>query len=1051
MKNLTNTIVSLIVFAFTSVSYIGQTRPPHKTQKSRPPVVRSITTVTRSPKAGEKSDVRPKTFGISVEKYVDNIEVRSDGSATQTWDALQRVRTAAAVNALKKFARPFNRDLEEMDATDLYILKADGTRVTLPQSAVQVRRTPQAEAAPLFSSMMILEINFDGLEIGDAIHYTVKLRTIKPFFGTHFDRIDILFSAFDWDLAEINLSAPKDFPLKIQAIDVDGGPISDKDGKARWRWTRSNFRAPETEELMLDLISTSPRVAISNFKDYEELGAAYWSEAQKKAVLTPEIQKQADEITKDAKTPEQQAYAIYEWVNKNIRYLSIVLDRGGWIPHDASEILKNRYGDCKDYTTILNTLLRAKGIESYPVIIRADAGDWFPEVAVSSYFNHAILYIPSLNLFADATAANTRLGLIPQEIVGKKGFLAGTKNGIISTPGDKPDDNQLLSDITVEISPTGSLKAISKNTYFGRSEILFRPMFGSISSNSEPFVSLLLSYYGMVGKGKILNTGNPFKVGEPFVVDMEVDLDDYISFIPKGSFRLPTTLNLFNVFALEGLVKAENRKTPLMLGALRFEEKYKLAFPNGVSVGPLPQSSNFSNAIGDFRNELTTEGGKVNVFRELIIKKDLITGEEYPQLRELINKATASFSSEIKYQAASDLVRTQMKEVAKRPVPSAKSILEQVWLPVNEAPLTLRQVTELESKLIRSPDDLETRKRLIRYYCSYRTPETPSRKNARIRHRIWFIENHPEMGQSEVFGPLFYYSSLGGPEFDLSKAAWLRKVVSDKTNARVRLNAFDLISMKDRTTAERLLTDGIKLDSENYEFPLRLSQLFHGIQDEPNEEAEAQNTAVTKHADNVKAERLVSISSSGRTDEQMNMLDRLTKEVEYGETALILLKKERSSEFNQKRRALLQDLTQSAFDLGKYALAKSLSTELILDFGNDSDEVGYETATHIGNIVLGRIALKENDKSKAAEYLLIAIRAPLRKERNWLTRIDTTLAKELFAAGEKDAVLEYLKLCGSLWNLKNQKKLYEAAANALELWQQQLKQGITPTFDFMKP
>src|SRR5262249_34597046 len=162
--------------------------------------------------------------------------------------------------------------------------------------------------------------------------------------------------------------------------DLDGGRLADQNGKARWRWNKTNFTAVGTDELMLDFTSSSLRVAISNYKNYEELGAAYWTEAQKKTVLTPAIQSLADEITRDAKTPDQQAYAIYEWVNKNIRYLSIVLDRGGWIPHDATQILANGYGDCKDYTTILNTLLRAKGIESYPVIIRADMSGWFPEV-----------------------------------------------------------------------------------------------------------------------------------------------------------------------------------------------------------------------------------------------------------------------------------------------------------------------------------------------------------------------------------------------------------------------------------------------------------------------------------------------------------------------------------------------------------------------------------------------------------------------------------------------------------------------------------------------
>ena len=204
--------------------------------------------------------------------------------------------------------------------------------------------------------------------------------------------------------------------------------------------------------------------------------------AESKANITPEIIELANRITKDISDPRQQASAIYEWVNKNIRYLLVYLDRGGWIPHDTSQIVKNGYGDCKDYTILIKTLLKVKGIESYPVIIRSDMTDWVPDVAVPGFFNHAILYIPSIDLFADATAPNTRLGLIPQTIVGKQGFLAGEKTGVIKTPADRPGDSEVLSDVVVTYAPDGGMKAVSKNTYRGRGEILFRPMFGGAQS-----------------------------------------------------------------------------------------------------------------------------------------------------------------------------------------------------------------------------------------------------------------------------------------------------------------------------------------------------------------------------------------------------------------------------------------------------------------------------------------------------------------------------------------------------------------------------------------
>ncbi len=49
---------------------------------------------------------------------------------------------------------------------------------------------------------------------------------------------------------------------------------------------------------------------------------------------------------------------------KDIVYLAITLDKdsvAGYRPHPAAEILRNRYGDCKDKATLLVSLLRAIG------------------------------------------------------------------------------------------------------------------------------------------------------------------------------------------------------------------------------------------------------------------------------------------------------------------------------------------------------------------------------------------------------------------------------------------------------------------------------------------------------------------------------------------------------------------------------------------------------------------------------------------------------------------------------------------------------------------
>jgi transglutaminase-like putative cysteine protease len=84
--------------------------------------------------------------------------------------------------------------------------------------------------------------------------------------------------------------------------------------------------------------------------------------------------------------------------------VSISLGSGGLVPYDAQTTLDNRYGDCKDYVALLEALLDAKGIESSPDLINLGDAYPLPKLAVLSPVNPVITYIPSPDLYLDATA-----------------------------------------------------------------------------------------------------------------------------------------------------------------------------------------------------------------------------------------------------------------------------------------------------------------------------------------------------------------------------------------------------------------------------------------------------------------------------------------------------------------------------------------------------------------------------------------------------------------------------------------------------------------------
>jgi len=81
---------------------------------------------------------------------------------------------------------------------------------------------------------------------------------------------------------------------------------------------------------------------------------------------------------------------------------------------------------------------------------------------------------------------------------------------------------------------------------------------------------------------------------------------------------------------------------------------------------------------------------------------------------------------------------------------------------------------------------------------------------------------------------------------------------------------------------------------------------------------------------------------------------------------------------------------------------------------NDSDSKGTRDAVHDGHLLLGRIALREDDVDRAKAHLILAGRAGGKK----LLAVfgpSMRLAQQLLSRGERDTVIRYLTLIRASW------------------------------------
>ena len=304
--------------------------------------------------------------------------------------------------------------------------------------------------------------------------------------------------------------------------------------------------------------------------------------------------------------------------------------------------------------------------------------------------------------------------------------------------------------------------------------------------------------------------------------------------------------------------------------------------------------------------------------------------------------------------------------------------------------LSADQVSDLETAVAKNPDDLSARMKLLGYYFM-RQYSSKEAREARQKHIFWIIKNHPDAAMAGL-----PYSSINpiqeGDAYQQARQLWLEQTKAHAQNTAILGNAAQFFLIHDKDLAEDLLKQAQKAEPNNSEWSERLGQLY-ALQ-----------------------------NSEGKS--------AATKSLEEFEKA------QSDDASDSTRFYRLDDLTKQAFEAGEIEKAAKYANELLETAQKYPKDWNYGNAIHLGNNVLGRVALKQGDVKKAVQYLLNAGKTPGSPQLNSFGP-NMSLAKELLEKGEKNAVLQYFELCRKFWSMGGEN---------LDNWTKEVKAGRTPDF-----
>ena len=358
-----------------------------------------------------------------------------------------------------------------------------------------------------------------------------------------------------------------------------------------WTWKTSNLLHGERPLVLpsstafpdvKSLLKTSPklysrRIWITSFADWSEISAWYSGLERDRRAPTAEVRAKAQELTRDSHSDLEKARAIYNYVARNIRYVSLSFGVGRFQPHFAAEVLAHQYGDCKDKATLLEAMLESVGIKASPALLQANGR--MEEIPTPFEFDHAITYliVDGREMWLDSTPGVAPFGYLMPNIRGKLALVTSPEKGsaLRRIPNELPTPTFYGISLEGQLTDERRLDVLLTFETRGDWEVLLR--LGLVQSS----VSQLQS---------VLEAGAKKEAGSADLVISDLDVGDpYDTSAPlRMRLRLTATLPADETRSAEDASKSdrpEHSPTPPNLEELVSSLLPPAASESGTSLG----------------------------------------------------------------------------------------------------------------------------------------------------------------------------------------------------------------------------------------------------------------------------------------------------------------------------------------------------------------------------------------------------------------------------------------------------------------------------------
>jgi hypothetical protein len=522
-----------------------------------------------------------------------------------------------------------------------------------------LERSPDTDGGELISDTKFKILRIPASEVGNIVGYEYEIEEQPIFLQDIWD-----FQGVD-PVREVHYSLllPPGWEFKSSWINHAEVKPTHAGGNS-WEWSVTDVKGIRTESHMPPLAGIQGAMILSFYSsdapaynanaDWKAMGKWYLNLVGQRVDASPEIKQEVATLTGSRVTVLQKMQAIAAFVQHDIRYVGIWLGIGGFQPHSAPEVFSHRYGDCKDKATLVRSMLREIGVDSYHVVINDRRGTVTGDMPAHSGFNHMITAIklpdglddPSLVatvqhpklgrlLFFDPTNDLIPFGQLPGYEQASYALLVAPDGGeLIQMPQEPPSMNSIRRTAKLTLDPTGGLTGDVEETRLGARASSARWRLRNVEKDADRVKPIEEILSGSLSTFHITHATlvNFTKTDLPFGYKYSFMADNYAKNAGDLLLLRPRVLGSKG----EGFLETkEPRRFPIELEEpTRDTDSFEITIPPGYVVDDLPPPVDAEFGFASYHAKTVVTGNIVDYTRTFEIKELSVPVDKAEELRK---------------------------------------------------------------------------------------------------------------------------------------------------------------------------------------------------------------------------------------------------------------------------------------------------------------------------------------------------------------------------------------------------------------------------------